>query len=481
MKRWFSILLLSALCGTVAHAGDLSPLELLPTDAHATRFYTNDNAIKNIGDPFILYAEGAYWCYATSSPIGFRVWRSEDLVHWERQKDLAFSMEMTSWPRENFWAPEVYAWQGKYYLFYSAKVKGTETMRIGIAVADHPQGPFLDTTKDPIFDPGYAIIDASLFVDGDAVYLLYARDCSENIIDGYRHESHTYGVKLSPDLSAVEGEPVLLSKPDQAWEDFSGPEWFWNEGPVIRKHDGRYWLFYSANFYAGKEYGVGAAVADHPLGPYAKLENNPLLTWAEKDGVVQISGPGHNSFFTSADGAEVFTAYHIHYLPKKPSGNRQMSIDRVGFHADGTPYINGPTNTPQLLPLAQIGCVSLLPQAKADDPAAALLTDGDYGISPASKAYCWRIAAQGVTFTWDAPVTADSIILYPAPGATGTGVIVLDDAHTIAFDLSTLPGEPGQSLRFDFMPRQITTLRLEGSGEQVALGELLVIGPATQP
>lgn len=65
------------------------------------------------------------------------------------------------------------------------------------------------------------------------------------------------------------------------------------------RRDGRYYLYYSANYFAGKEYSVGVAVADHPLGPYVKQENNPILDYVEEDGQVLVSGPGHNSFFES--------------------------------------------------------------------------------------------------------------------------------------------------------------------------------------
>lgn len=486
MKALFSvalcIVLLLAYAGTPARAESLQPVPLLPVEDFSQRYYVNQSAIKSIGDPFILPAEGAYWCYATSSSAGFSVWRSEDLVRWERQKELAYQAPADSWGGANFWAPEVYLWQGKYYLFYSAKLRDAETMRIGIAVADHPKGPFVDLKNEPLFDPGYAIIDASFFVEGEEMYLLYSRDCSENVVDR-RNESHLYGVRLKPDFSGIEGEPVLLTQPDQAWEQISGPEWLWNEGPIIEKHDGRYWLFYSANYYAGKEYGVGAAVADHPLGPYAKLDNNPLLTWKEKDGEVQISGPGHNSFFTTPVAGELFAAYHVHAAPRKPSAYRKLAIDRAGFHADGTPYFNGPTAFEQLLPLEQTGLRSLLPDASANAGAQQgieYLTDGDYGISSASVAYCWRPSSKEeawIDYSWKEAVTADSMVLYAADGAAGSGRLILNGDQVIPFDLADLAEAPGANLRFHFAPMSILSLRVETDGTDTALCEILVLGP----
>ena len=54
-----------------------------------------------------------------------------------------------------------------------------------------------------------------------------------------------YGIQLAQDLCSTVGEPVLLAQPDAEWELFSG-DTRWNEGPTVIRHDGRYYLFYSA-------------------------------------------------------------------------------------------------------------------------------------------------------------------------------------------------------------------------------------------
>jgi hypothetical protein len=47
---------------------------------------------------------------------------------------------------------------------------------------------------------------------------------------------------------------------------------------------------------------------------------------------------------------ELFIVYHIHTDPQNPSGDRQVCIDRMGFREDGSLYVTGPTQTPQLIP-----------------------------------------------------------------------------------------------------------------------------------
>jgi hypothetical protein len=34
-----------------------------------------------------------------------------------------------------------------------------ENFRIGVAVADKPTGPFMELSSEPLFDPGYPVID----------------------------------------------------------------------------------------------------------------------------------------------------------------------------------------------------------------------------------------------------------------------------------------------------------------------------------
>jgi GH43 family beta-xylosidase len=199
-----------------------------------------------------------------------------------------------------------------------------------------------------MFDFGYAAIDGHVLFDADGhKYFYYSRDCSENIVDG-RHESHLYVAELNDDLVSFKSEPLCITRPEQEWETRSGEEWRWNEGPFVLKHQGGYYLMYSANFYASRDYSVGYAIAESPTGPFVKAAQNPILFSTN----TAISGPGHNSVTSSPDGKELFIIYHIHTDPDHPSGDRQVCIDRMGFRADGSLYVNGPTHTPQDLPAA---------------------------------------------------------------------------------------------------------------------------------
>lgn len=291
-------------------------------------------------DPFVMRAgDGRYYLYCTSEDgSGFPVRSSENLTDW-REDGMALRAADSRWGVGCFWAPECYEIGGRYYLFYSAdwreNPKGAlENFRIGVAVADTPVGPFEDMADRPIFDPGYPIIDANVYAEDGRFYLFYSRCCYEHSVDGLE-ESWIYGVELRPDFSGVVGEPVLLLRPEQEWEGRSAAQTGrrWNEGSFLMKQGGTYVMTYSGNFFAGPDYAVGYATAKHPLGPYAKAAENPVL---QRGG--EITGTGHSCMLTGPEG-EMMICYHgrtektgqnrVGFIsPARMTGDGRLVIDR---------------------------------------------------------------------------------------------------------------------------------------------------------
>jgi len=96
--------------------------------------------------------------------------------------------------------------------------------------------------------------------------------------------------RLGADGTSFIGEPVTIIANDLDWEGHLV------EGPFVWKQDGRYWLFYAANDFTDPAYGIGVAVADHPLGPFRKAQRALLTssrTW---------TAPGHPSVAEGPDG-----------------------------------------------------------------------------------------------------------------------------------------------------------------------------------
>ena len=288
-----------------------------------------ETQITNIGDPFVYRVGDVYYMVATSAPDGFLCYKSKNLVDWTK---IGYCYRNSPWAENCFWAPEVYFRRGKYYMFYTARKAKNHSLRIGVAVSDSPEGEFKDLTDGPLFDLSYAAIDATLLSDDDGKeYIYFARDCSENIINGV-HTSQIYVAEIAPDYKSLLTEPVMVTTPDLPYETSHDKNWQWNEGPVLLKENGKYYLNYSVNCFDCADYCVGCAVADSPTGPFRKYEA-PVLVKAEN-----FSGPGHNSFFYSKEG-KLMTAFHIHTDPEKPSGNRRACIAEAEITADGKFHI----------------------------------------------------------------------------------------------------------------------------------------------
>ncbi len=307
--------------------------------------YKNPITDTKIADPVMLYHDGKYYCYGTSAHDGFKVFSSPDLSEWTCE-GYAFQNYDGFYGHDHFWAPEVYYKNGKFIMVFSCRDQ-KQVHHICIATSDTPTGPFIDINEGkPVFAPEYSVIDANLLFDDDGkVYMYYSRDCSMNIVDGI-HESHIYVVELSQDLKSSVTRPVLCTRPDCEWEKKSGNSWRWNEGPCAFKRGGVYYLMYTANFYQSADYAVGYATSSSPLGPFVKSSSNPILS---SDGT-NAAGTGHNNYFMSPDGTEMYTVYHSLKNKVDFKEGRVPNIDLMCFDSDGNLTIKGPTSTDQPLP-----------------------------------------------------------------------------------------------------------------------------------
>lgn len=308
-------------------------------DEGAVTTYCNPLPVL-LADPHVLRHEGTYYMYATSDVlVGYFAWSSKDLVHWEHRGHV-FQKTETGWARFHFWAPEVVEKEGTFYLFYSASPSfeiHAAGKRICLATADSPLGPFRDA-RAPLFDSIHDSIDAHCFFDDDGqAYLYFVLEHRGNKV---------FVAPLSADLLTLTATPTFCIAAERPWE--SAGDWHVNEGPVVVKRDGWYYLFFSGNGFSDPNYAVGYATARSPLGPWTKYSGNPILS--RRPGV---SGPGHNTLIRSPDGAEWFSVHHTH-MWHGSGGRRQLAIDRVRWIDEATGparvVCDGPTLTPQPLP-----------------------------------------------------------------------------------------------------------------------------------
>ncbi len=288
--------------------------------------------ITNIGDPQVVLHDGVYYCYATSFISGFYVWHSRDLVCWS-EPQVCFAPE-NHWADRDYWAPEVIFHGGKFVMHYTAREKGTGTLRLGVAIAESPTGPFVDAIGKPLLDVDYANIDGSVLLTEEGAYLYYSKDCSQNYVNGVK-TSQTFCVRLNDTLTAPIGEHRLMTTPTHEWELKSADTaHLWNEGPCVIPFEDGYIMNYSANCYATNDYAICIATSEHPMGEWKKSDAaNPVLSCRS-----DLFGAGHNAFFRAKDG-RLMTSFHIQTNPEAPGADRRACIGEVKLEVrDGVIY-----------------------------------------------------------------------------------------------------------------------------------------------
>ncbi len=380
----------------------------ITASAFAQTSYTNPGI--TLADPYVFFENGMYYAYGTTSSDGFLCWTSVDLVNWTSE-GYAYQETPSTWGDDTYWAPEVKAFNGKYYMSYSCRGKGGANegrMLLCLAVSDSPTGPFTDLYA-PWFDEGYSCIDSDIFFDDDATPYLY--------FDKVGASGYIYGLVYVRQLSGTDltitGDAVQCIQASQPWENPNSSVNRTNEGSFVFRYQDTYFMTYSANSWDNPYYGIGYATAASPLGPWTKSVDNPII---HRDESIGIYGPGHNSITTSPDGKEKFIVYHTHVSSTNTS--RKMNIDRLYIDDNLELQVLGPTRSPQPLPsgvistLVNVNSVSL-DHESADLVAGTTLQLG-FDVSPEDatiKNVLWKSSNPSV-----ASVTADGLVKAVSPG-----------------------------------------------------------------
>ena len=285
-----------------------------------------------LGDPFILLHEGTYYAYGTHSDKGIEVYVSDNLKTWSRPAQLPDGLALNKedvWADRWFWAPEVYLVNGTFYMYYSADE------HICVATSKSLLGPFKQEKKEPMI-ADEKCIDNSLFIDDDGKPYLF--------FDRFNDGLNIWVAELTDDLLQIKRETMRpCIHVSQPWE------MIWprvNEGAFVMKHEGMYYMTYSANSYESPFYGIGCATATDVNGPWTKYEHNPLLQCPG-----DLVGVGHSAMFRDKKG-QLRIVFHAH-KDKEAIHPRGMYIGKVKFRkqkgsSEQTMYIDPEYITPVL-------------------------------------------------------------------------------------------------------------------------------------
>ena len=351
-----------------------------------TKWYINELDKVPLPDPHVFVENDTYYIVGTSDRSGCQVvdcYVTRDFVNYKKYLGIFKPQSYDGWEASNpiIYAPEIYCFDGVYYMHYSA-VDENGRRHNSVVQADNPLGPYkpivndkVDGLNNPIFDYGTSIVlDSTMFIDdtGD-MYLYYSEvESGHQIISGVKLKS-PYEADWSTYKKLVRAGEKSTNNRDSAlyWETLrTGGNIV--EAPYMIKSEGQYYLTYSANGCWNKYYNVCYAVSKDPLGnfvkPYeeGKLWSNMLMGYpgeTEEDSKVIFdqwsgfaSGTGHHCFFNIGD--QIMIGYHAHQNRNWDNNSftpRYFAMDALYFDDEGVPFINGPTYSLQPMPEAISG------------------------------------------------------------------------------------------------------------------------------
>ncbi|MEN8157572.1 MAG: glycoside hydrolase family 43 protein [Bacteroidota bacterium] len=283
--------------------------------------------VRSMADPFILQHEEKYYLYGTDdvSPdvdMGFKVYVSDNMVEWSDPQGVGDGgralMASDSWGNWGFWGAEVYKKDSMFYMFYTVEE------HLAVAISNSPLGPFRQEVQKPF--RYIREIDGHMFVDEDGKAYLYYVSFENSSNEIFVEELNDDWLSTKPETKT---RCIWWT---QTWEnsDPNYDQWPVAEGSAVLKHQGVYYLFYTANHFLSPNYAVGYATSDSPLGPWIKYDDNPVLEKTRK-----LIGTGHCSFVRSPND-ELYMVYHAHKSPSIPLP-RKMCFDRGEFIPDPDP------------------------------------------------------------------------------------------------------------------------------------------------
>ncbi len=377
-SRWLG--LVTATCCTLGLATAQTPA------AAARRSTTYSNPLKlatglgpgvSCPDPAIFKQPkdgvNTWYLYCTGDPLNsgdkdangslrnhlIPQYQSYDLSHWTYIGD-AFQTT-PAWvgnATNQFWAPAVKHFNGRYYLYYVAPNTPMGGGAIGVAISASPAGPWIDSGSPVVapepnpYNPSFGrfVIDPDVIADSTG-----QRYISYGTFNG--------GIsvrKLSPDgLSSDASTETQIAVDNYA------------EGGAYFKHGGYFYFFVStANCCDGplSGYSVRVGRALTPMGPFVD-QNGVSLTNFAPGGSIPIAasgnrwgGPGGNVVFTDEVGQD-YMLYHAvdlqaPYFDGYPGLTRRPALIDPIVWVNGWPEVRGglwASTGPQPAPAAQPG------------------------------------------------------------------------------------------------------------------------------
>lgn len=247
---------------------------------------------------------------------------------------VALDIKDVPWAGRQMWDTDAAHKNGKYFLYFPAKDK-TDIFRIGVAVSDKPEGPFVPESH-PII--GSYSIDPCVFEDTDGQHYMYFGGLWGGQLQRYRNnKAQECGaepadnepalcarvVKMADDMLGFAEEPrdlIILDKNGSPLTAGDHDRRFF-EASWMHRYNGKYYFSYST----GNTHYICYATSDNPYGPftYQGIILHPVVGWTTHHSIVEISGK-----------------WYLFHHDSVPSGGktwlRSMKVIELEYNEDGS-------------------------------------------------------------------------------------------------------------------------------------------------
>ncbi|MBL4560746.1 MAG: glycoside hydrolase family 43 protein, partial [Labilibaculum sp.] len=220
----------------------------------------------------------------------YHVFSMDDIDGEVTDHGVALDVKDVPWAGRQMWDTDAAHKNGRYYMYFPLKDK-TDIFRIGVAVSDKPEGPFIPEARP--MDGSYSI-DPCVFDNEDGDQYMYFGGLWGGQLQRYRNnKAQECGVepadneaglcpkvaKLSDDMLEFAEEPkdlVILDENGEPLKAGDHDRRFF-EASWMHKYNGKYYFSYST----GNTHLLCYAIGDNPYGPftYQGVILTPVVGW----------------------------------------------------------------------------------------------------------------------------------------------------------------------------------------------------------
>ncbi len=246
---------------------------------------------------------------------------------------VALDVKDIPWGGRQLWDCDAACKDGKYYIYFPLKDQ-TDIFRIGVAISDKPEGPFIPQ-DDPM--KGSYSIDPCVFEENGSHYMYFGGLWGGQLQRYRNNKAQEAGVfpaddeealcpkvvKISDDMLEFAEEPkdllILDENGDPLKSGDSDRRFF--EASWMHKYNNKYYFSYST----GDTHKLCYATGDSPYGPftYQGVILTPVVGWTTHHSICEFKGKWY--------------LFHHDCVPSKgKTWLRSLKVVEMEYNEDGT-------------------------------------------------------------------------------------------------------------------------------------------------